>query len=110
MYAHRASWELHNGPVPEGLMVLHHCDVRNCVNPEHLFLGTNKDNLEDCARKGRMHPGEKNGMAKLRADQVKEIKILLESGTQRRMIAKRFGVHVGQIGKIARGEKWRHVA
>jgi hypothetical protein len=53
--AHRVSWELTNGPIPEGLHVLHRCDVRACVNPEHLFLGTNSDNIIDKIAKGR-HP------------------------------------------------------
>lgn len=110
MYAHRASWELHNGAIPEGLMVLHRCDVRDCVNPEHLFLGTCDDNLKDCSRKGRMHPGEQNGMAKLSTEQVEEIKRLLATGVARKLIAVQFEVHSGHIGKIARGQKWRHVA
>lgn len=50
---HRASWILHYGEVPDDFHVLHKCDVRNCVNPDHLFLGTNQDNIEDKVRKGR---------------------------------------------------------
>lgn len=74
--SHRVSWLLHNGDIPNELYVLHKCDNRTCVNPDHLFLGTHKDNQEDKIKKGRQwHPyGIKNKKAKLNLELVNEIK------------------------------------
>ncbi len=51
---HRVAWELVNGPIPDGMLICHHCDIRNCINPEHLFLGTHTDNMQDALKKGRL--------------------------------------------------------
>jgi hypothetical protein len=72
-YAHRLSWTLTNGPIPDELNVLHRCDTPACVNPDHLFLGTQCDNMRDCVNKGRMPPSTSH--AKLTEDQVRGIRI-----------------------------------
>ena len=105
--AHRESWIIANGPIPEGLDVLHHCDVRPCIRPIHLFIGTNADNLRDCSHKGRMHPGESNPGAKLTEDQVREARLRLAAGESQRSIARSFGIHYNAIWKIANGLKWK---
>lgn len=105
--AHRQAWIAANGPVPGSLHVLHHCDVRRCIRPIHLFLGTCDDNLKDCSTKGRMHPGESNPGAKLTEDQVREARLRLADGESQRSIARSFGIHYNAIWKIANGLKWK---
>ena len=72
--AHRVSWELHRGPIPDGLSVCHHCDVPRSVNPDHLFVGTDADNMADKTRKMRQHWGEKKPTSKLTEGQVRAIR------------------------------------
>ena len=109
--AHRVSWELANGPIPEGMCVLHHCDVRSCVNPHHLFLGTNKDNTCDAITKGRwVYPphlyGEGNGFAKLTEQDVHEIRAMLARKVPQGVIAKKYKVHRSTIRLIEVGKNW----
>lgn len=99
--AHKLSWILHYGPIPDGLFVLHHCDTPPCVRPDHLFLGTQSDNMRDAAAKGR-HPsqvnpstqrGENSACAKLTAAMVLEMRLLrAETGLAYRRIGERYGV------------------
>lgn len=103
--AHRISYWLAHGIIPQGLHVCHICDNPPCVRPSHLFLGTMKDNIQDASRKGRMHPGEKHGMAKLTVKDVRAIRNLYPRFTQLR-IAKMFGVSRGCIGDIVRNVNW----
>ena len=110
--APRVSWELHHGPIFGAAQVLHKCDTPACVKPAHLFLGTPADNATDKATKGRAHStaGEKSGMAKLDDQEVAWIKRIAATGklTQRR-IAKMFKVDHTTIGKIIRGNNWKHI-
>lgn len=113
--AHRVSYELHVGPIPEGKFICHHCDVPLCVNPAHLYAGTPNDNNQDCVRRGRYvsggkpHPGEKNGRAKLTDDDVRRIRLRVAAGEKRRHIAKEFGMHNSSIERIVLGVRWGHV-
>ena len=107
--AHRASYEAFIGKIPKGMYVCHACDNVYCVNPNHLFLGTQKQNLQDMANKGRSTRGEKNPRAKLTIDQVKEIRALLDSGKSCTEISKLFNFSVSGISSIKRKELWKHV-
>jgi hypothetical protein len=115
-HAHRISWEIHFGDIPDGLYVLHTCDNPPCANPVHLFLGTQRDNIDDMLRKGRSaygHPGrqgEKAWMAKLTDDQVREIRSLYEVGRISQLaLARRYGITQTTIGSIVRRATWKHI-
>jgi hypothetical protein len=107
--AHRYAWELTYGPIPEGLSVLHRCDVPRCVRPDHLFLGTQADNLADMTAKGRRSAGERSGINTLTEDEVRRIRAMREDGAQLRDIAHAFGVTKQTVSRICRWELWRHV-
>jgi predicted XRE-type DNA-binding protein len=109
-YAHRLSWLIHRGPIPEGQYVLHQCDTPACVNPEHLFLGSAKANAGDMKNKGRHLYGELNHTAVLTAPDVVKIKKLLSTGMfSQAEIGRMFGVHQITISKIHRGLRWAHI-
>lgn len=109
--AHRLAWELFRGPIPDGLLVCHHCDVRACVNPEHLFLGTHVDNAIDMVRKGRgrngVFHGEANWNHKLTAEDVAEIRRRSEAGESRASVGRAFGVAAATVSAIALGKSRR---
>lgn len=123
--AHVVSWIITNGDNRENRFVLHKCDVRTCVNPSHLFLGTHKENMKDMVQKGRQatgvrhmsvtHPealrrGSENGNSKLSEEKVIDIREKYKTGKFRQVdLAHEFGVNQTLIGFIVRREIWTHV-
>lgn len=107
VHAHRVAYELFVGPISAGLSVCHHCDVPACVNPAHLFTGTNFDNMGDAARKGRMRghssPGEANPKARLTLAEVEAIR---QSADRSMLLAQQYGVSRQQIWLIRTGRGW----
>jgi hypothetical protein len=110
---HVASWMIHRGPIPNGLCVLHNCpggDNPSCVNPDHLWLGTQIQNRADCVAKNRQAKGERNGGGnKLNARQVIEIRRRASSGEQQRPLAREFGITQACVSLIVTRQKWRHI-
>jgi hypothetical protein len=110
---HRLSWILYRGDIPEGLQVLHKCDVKICVNPDHLFLGTQTDNMQDCVKKGRHRPagcpGESNPKARLTEAQVIDIRRRRKAGEGPTALSKEYGVSRIHIQYIVKGKAWSNV-
>ena len=109
--AHRVSWMLFNGPIPEGMCICHKCDNPNCVNPEHLFLGTMKDNCHDRDRKGRQRSrkGEEHNLAKLNWRQVEELRdLVLAHGMSQGGVAQIFSISQTVVSKIVLGQLWKN--
>jgi predicted XRE-type DNA-binding protein len=104
--ASRFSYELYVGKIPEGMHVLHRCDNRCCVNPEHLSVGTNFDNVIDKINKGRQLRGTMFSWAKLDEDKVQQIRA---DTRPQRQIAKDFGISRSAVSEIKTRKKWKHV-
>lgn len=108
IYAHRFSALLKFGILINNKDICHICDNRRCVNPEHLFIGTRKENMEDCKKKGRQAKGEKLSK-KLTDKKVKEIKILISEKQNILEISKKYGVSKTAISQIKLNKSWRHI-
>jgi len=117
--AHRLSWEIHNGPIPEGGVICHHCDNPPCVNPAHLFMGTQKDNIADRQGKGRSRGGtDGNGLdyrgtanpnVKLSEEDVRAIEMAVRAGKRQEDVAAWFGVSHATVSNIFRHRSWKHL-
>jgi len=127
-FMHRYIWEKYNGPIPDGLFVCHKCDNRICINPEHLFLGTQKDNMQDMTQKGRhfkwtpemrKHLGEKNKghfahkgsdspCSKLNEEIVLRL-LTTERNVPLKILMERYNVSENTIRLIWSGRSWKHV-
>lgn len=111
-YAHRVCYELTRGPIPPGLVIRHSCDNTICVNPAHLGVGTAKDNVQDQIIRGRRpdQRGERNPVAKLTAEKVREIRRLYSAGdTSQHKLGAQFGVCREVIRSVVRRRTWQHV-
>ena len=103
--AHRVSWKIHNGRIPDGLMVLHKCDNPGCIRPDHLFTGTDSDNIADSLAKGRYPEGETSYAAKLTKKQVNDIRSRYRRGLGA-SLAREFGVTRMAISLIVRYKRY----
>lgn len=107
MKAHRVSYVVHKGPIPNGMKILHKCDVRQCINPDHLRLGTDSENQQDMKMKRRSTHGERSKNAKLNEDAVRRIR---SSNIPSKELANEYGVSSVTINKVRRKEIWEYVA
>lgn len=113
MMAHRVTWEIANGPIPPGMLVCHRCDVRLCVRPDHLFLGTDKENCDDMYRKDRAVKacGERQHLAKLTEEAVRVIRAERNQNppTPLKELAERFQTSLVAVSYAATGKTWKHL-
>lgn len=109
--AHRVAWELENGPIPDGMDILHRCDNPPCCNPKHLYPGTHLDNMRDREERGRTNPprGEAVHGARLTEASVRDIRERLARGERYAAVAATLGIDRATVNDIRRGRTWKHV-
>lgn len=106
---HRWAYRVFVGPIPQGLHVLHTCDNRRCINPSHLFLGTNADNVADRHAKGRSAKGERYPQAILSDGAVRRLRAMCRDGAGLKDVAVVFGIDPSTVCHVASGRRWAHV-
>lgn len=109
LHVHRFLYETFFGPLGKNQLCCHTCDVPNCINPAHIFIGSSKDNSDDMRRKNRAAIGSKQGKSKLKEDDIIKIFLLRKEGTLQKEIAKLFGVTPSIINLILNRKIWKHV-
>lgn len=110
MSAHRLSYIVNHGPIPDGLMVRHTCDNPPCIRAEHLMLGDNWENMRDMVERGRSLKGEANPQVRIAESSVPLIRQARASGETLRSVASRFGISPSQVARIANRTSWWHIA
>lgn len=103
--ASRVSWQLTHGPIPKGMCVCHRCDNPLCVNPDHLFIGSNADNTRDMLQKGRAHDRRGNN-AKLTPEQVQAVRLSSETPTK---LAERYSISTSTVWLVKTKRRWAHI-
>lgn len=103
--AHRLSWEIHNGKIPDDREICHTCDNRLCVNPKHMFLGTRKDNMQDAVNKGRIS----RHRAKVSDEAIRQIRYLNSQGIGVRLLAQQFGLAKSNVQNIVNRVTYKHI-
>lgn len=106
--AHRLSWKIHNGPIPEGLLVCHTCDNRKCVRPEHLFLGTNADNNKDMFKKGRENKAKGTACRSTKLTE-QQVKLIRYDPRPQSVIGKQYGISQNAVKLIKQRKNWKHI-
>jgi hypothetical protein len=98
---------IHFGEIPENMCVYHKCDNPSCVNPNHLFLGTHKQNMIDCMNKGRFPVGEKNGKSKLKTADIIEIRKLYKNNVRQRDLCEIYNIDRARMSRIVNMKTWK---
>lgn len=107
--AHRVSYEIHKGPIPRGALIMHSCDNRSCVNPDHLSVGSHKDNMADMVSKGRSPSGARHHRPSAVLTEKDVLEIRAANGVSQRKLADQYGVGQDQISRIRAGKRWSYI-